>query len=117
MLGVRILRDGTAAVIEHDCDPMLRVRIELGALAHTLTDREILERHHQHVLGLGAAMVATPQLRWDEANERWRPRGRALVVLIDGPIAIVDDLELTISELAGVLASHGAHICLVFLDE
>ena len=120
MNGVHVVRMGTSAVVEHDCAPRLSIRIELGSLAHTLSDHEILERHRQAVLELGAALVDSPQLRWDELHERWRPCGRALVLVIEAnpePIAMIDDVELTLPELARVCTGHGAHICLVFLDE
>jgi hypothetical protein len=119
--GVRVIRDGTAALIEHDCEPVIVVRLELGAHAGTLTDREIVERYSQRILALGATMVASPQLRWDEATRRWRPGGRAIRCVVeatvDEPTVLVDEVELTIADLSRMLANHGAQICLVFLDD
>jgi hypothetical protein len=121
MNGVRVIREGTAAMVEHDCDPAVAVRIDLGALASLLSDGDIVARYEQHVLALGAELVATPQLRWDEAAQRWRPTGRAIRCIvepsIDEPTVLIDDVELSIGELARLLANHGASICLVFLDD
>ncbi len=119
--GVRMTRDGTAAVIEHDCEPVVAVRLELGTLATTLSDREILERYEHKLGALGAALVATPQLRWDDAGLCWVPRGHAIRLTvepaIDEPTVMIDEIELTVAELTSMLSSHGAQICLVFLDE
>lgn len=121
MKGVRITRDGTAASIVHDCEPMLTVRIELGAHAPTLTDQDIVERCNHRLGALGAALVPSPQLRWDEATARWTPRGHAIRCEVEGaidePTVFVDSVELTVAELGAMLVRHGAEICLVFLDE
>ncbi len=121
MNGVRVTRDGTAALIAHDCEPVLTVRIELGAQAQTLTDQDILDRYNQRLYALGAALVASPQLRWDDAAGRWTPRGHAIRCVveaaIDEPTVLVDEVELTVAELGAMLVRHGAQICLVFLDE
>jgi len=121
MKGVRVTRDGTSAAIDHDLEPMLTVRIELGVRASTLTDQEIIDRCNHRIGALGAALVPSPQLRWDEALGRWTPSGNAIRCevegVIDDPTVFVDAVELSVSELGAMLVRHGAQICLVFLDE
>lgn len=120
MSGVRITRTGTAAVLEHEDIPSLVIRIELGPLAHTVSDREIVTRRDRQLLALAAASIASPQMAWDDAYERWRPRSRALSLVVADPadpVVLVDDLVLPIGELGRILASHGAHVFLVFLDD
>jgi hypothetical protein len=118
--GVQLRREATAAVIVHDCEPRISVRIELGPHATSLADHEIVDRYVRRLCALGTLLVGEPQLRWDDAILRWVPRGCALRCTVEGidePIVVVGDSELTLGELGRMLASHGAEICLVLLDE
>ena len=119
--GVKVTRDGNAAVIVHDCAPDVAIRIELGVHAATLSDREVLERYHRKLHGLGAALIADPQLRWDEGLRRWQPSSNALRCVVepsqDEPVIYIDDVELSFAELGSLMAGHGAGICLLFLDD
>lgn len=121
MVGVRVIRDGTIVIVEHDCEPIVAVRLELGVRASTLSDREILDRYNQRVLALGAALIATPQLQRDDVTGRWRPSGRAIRCVVEGsvdePTVFVDDVELSFAELGALMSNHGAPIFLVFLDD
>jgi hypothetical protein len=121
MNGVRVTRDGTGALIAHDFEPRITMRLELGPHADTLSEQDIVERYQQRVCALGAALVSSPQLNWDNATGHWRPRGRAIRFVVEAsieePIVVVDDIELTVTELGAMLSSHGVQICLVFLDE
>lgn len=119
--GVQVRREASGAFIEHDADPTLVVRIELGAHAASLGERELFERYHQRVLALGAAMIASPQLVRDELTGRWRPCGRVLRGSVepgpDGPSLWVDDSELSLWELGALLEAHGAGVILMLLDD
>ena len=121
MNGVHVTRDATGASIAHDCEPVITVRLELGEHAGTFSDREIVDRYHQRMCALGAALVASPQLRWDDTHRRWFPRSRTVRCVVetnvDAPTVVVDEVELTVAELGAMLADHGAQICLVFLDD
>ncbi len=121
MNGVRVTRDATGALIAHDCEPVLTVRLELGEHAGSFSDQEIVDCYNQRMCALGAVLVASPQLRWDDVYCRWVPRGRAIRCVVeasaDAPTVVVDEVELTIPELTAMLASHGAPICLMFLDD
>jgi hypothetical protein len=118
---VRVTRDASGAVIANDCEPIVTVRIELGAHADTFSEREIVDRYHRTLCELGADLAGSPQLRWHEVERRWVPRGRALRCFvetsIEAPTVVIDEVELTVGELGAMLARHGAHICLVFLDD
>jgi hypothetical protein len=121
MNGVRVIRDATGARIVHDCEPVISVRIELGARVDLFSDDEIVARYQQRLSALAAALVDSPQLRWDVAARRWVPRGRAICCvverIVDEPAVFVDEVELTVGELGAMLSSHGATICVVFLDD
>ena len=66
-------------------------------------------------------LISTPQLYWDERCARWRPSGIAIRCVVEPgaeePTIWVDELELTLADLAALLASQGAPVCLVFLDD
>jgi hypothetical protein len=121
MDGVRVTRDDSGAVIAHDCAPVVAVRLELGPHVRSYSDDDILRRYTHHVSALGAALIASPQLRWDEVARRWLPRGRAICCHveagIDAHLVVIDGLELTLAELAAMLSGHGARVCVVFLDD
>jgi hypothetical protein len=120
-MSVRVIRDRTGAVIAHDSEPIVTVRLELGAYARTFSDVEIVECYSRKLGALGATLAGSPQLRWDDVERRWVPRGRIVAcnveATVDGPIVVVDEIELTLAELGSMLARHGAQICLVFLDD
>jgi hypothetical protein len=118
---VRVTRDASGAVIANDCEPIVTVRLELGAHAGTFSEREIVDCYNRKLCALGADLAGSPQLRWDEVERRWLPRGRALRCYVetslDAPTVVIDEVELTVGELGSLLARHGAHVCLVFLDD
>jgi hypothetical protein len=120
-MSVRVIRDLTGAVIAHDRESIVTVRLELGAHARTFSDGEIVDCYSRKLGELGATLAGSPQLRWDDVERRWVPRGRVVAchveATIDGPIVLIDELELTLAELGSMLARHGAQICLVFLDD
>jgi hypothetical protein len=120
-MSVRVIRDRTGAVIAHDCEPIVTVRLELGAHARTFSDGEIVDCYSRKLGVLGATLAGSPQLRWDDVERRWVPRGRIVVcnveAAVDRPIVLIDEIELTLAELGSMLARHGAQICLVFLDD
>jgi hypothetical protein len=67
------------------------------------------------------ALAATPQLQWDDTRARWRPVGPVIRCTVDHgsheTTVWIDELELSVDELATILSSHGAPVCLVFLDD
>jgi hypothetical protein len=67
------------------------------------------------------ALAATPQLQWDHARARWRPVGPVIHCIVEHgsseTTVWIDELELGVDELADILSSHGAPVCLVFLDD
>jgi hypothetical protein len=120
-MSVRVIRDRTGAVIAHDCEPIVTVRLELGAHARTFSDVEIVDCYSRKLGALGATLAGSPQLRWDEVERRWVPRNRvvrcSVEASVDGAIVLIDEVELTLAELGSMLARHGAQVCLVFLDD
>lgn len=121
MAEVHIRRVGDAALIEYPALPGLTVTLHLGA--RSLSDREILERHHRWIAQIAELLIAAPQVDWDEVRTRWRPRGRVMRCSVeagDDPgeaLVAIDEVELSLGELGGMLAEHGAHVCLIFLDD
>jgi hypothetical protein len=120
---VRISRDGDAAIIEYPGDPPVLVRIAVGLRARTLTDQEILDLHNQRLLAMTDAMIAAPQVIWDERAGCWRPHGRVVACVVDAgagldePLVAIDDVELSLGELGRLLAGHGAAVRLLFIDD
>jgi hypothetical protein len=120
---VHVHRHGNSAVIAFEGEPRSAVWLELGPAARTLTDQEILDRHHQRVLELVEQSATMPQVCWDDASGTWRPYGRVVRCVVEGgptlhePLIMIDELELTLAELGRMLVGHGAHVCMLFLDE
>jgi hypothetical protein len=83
------------ALIEYEALPGITVALHLGGGASALSDREILERHHRRVAQLVELLVDASVVDWDDARTRW----------------------LSLEELSGVLAEHGAGVCLIFLGD
>jgi hypothetical protein len=120
---VHIRRLGDAALIEYAALPGLTVTVHLGGGGRSLSDGEILDRHHRWIAQIAELMIGAPQVAWDEAHTRWRPRGRVVRCAVepglspDEPLVAIDEVALTLDELGGMLADHGAHVCLIFLDD
>jgi hypothetical protein len=118
---VHIRRDGEVALIEYPALPGVTVTLHLGGGARVLSDGDILDRHHRRIAQLAELLIAAPQVDWDEVRTRWRPRGRVVRCAVeagpDEPLVAIDEVELSLSELGRMLTDHGAHVCLIFLDD
>lgn len=137
---VRILRhpDGETAIIAYAEDGVQTTNLRIGPELAGLTDQEVLDVHND-VIDAQAALrseyehvavevpIGKPQIRYYERGDQWVPRGGVLRVLIsdnadsDGdPAFVVDDIELTVREFAGMLHTWngwGARITFVPDDE
>jgi hypothetical protein len=120
---VHVRREGNTALVELPGQPRTVVWIELGPSARTLSDQEILDRHHHHVLATIEQGARAPQVYWDDAAGCWRPYGRLVRCALEvgptlgEPVMVIDELELTLAELGRMLVEHGAHVGMVFFDD
>lgn len=123
MTEVLIRRLGAVAQIEYPSLPGLTVTLHLGPGARALSDADILDRYQRRIAQLAELMIAAPQVDWDDVQTRWRPRSRALRCSVDAgaepgsALVSIDELDLTLDELGAILADHGAHVCLLFLED
>jgi hypothetical protein len=123
MAPLRIVRTGDHALIEYPGEPGVTMCLRLDARGLAMSDRELRALHDQRLAALADALIAAPQVAWDERAACWRPRGPVVAcaveagAAVDEPLVAIDDLELTLVELGRLLAGHGAPVRLLFMDE
>ena len=119
---VRIIREGTTAIIEHADETISRVNLTIGEAIRSMSDSDILDVYNDVLAAQEQSLrdwdntvtevpIGQPQIEFHRDSDQWVPRGDVLRCIIEDnaegeAVIVIDDKELSLHEFGRLLKVH-----------